>query len=94
MMGAMALTMDLAQRQAMSIDDRLALLERDVRNVQVTLDVLLNYVQGLADGLGLRERMRKLDVEIDELRSGGWASDPDKPTDPAASEIPPSAGGR
>jgi hypothetical protein len=59
--------MDMSPEQALEM--RLARLEEDIREIQATLDIAINYMQCVAEALGLRHKTKLLEEQLDEVRA-------------------------
>lgn len=48
----------------------IATMRTQLREIGATVDVLVNYVQVLIEERNLREKCKKLEEQIDEIRAG------------------------
>lgn len=58
------------QRQEMTLEMQLESIHRQLRELRATQDILINYVQVVALALGLKDKIRALDAQLEELREG------------------------
>lgn len=59
--------MELEQEQELMLE--ISRMKADIREIQATLDVLVNYTQVWIEERGLREKCRKLEEQLDEIRA-------------------------